>query len=175
MASRCQLSLSHMSHVSSIREITQGSLLSSNLSSKTSHSSSMGPLMSPFAWKRRSQRQPLTRLRLFSKADGNFPEESNSPSSTASTSKERKVDAPQKREEERLQPVRRPRQQPEMPAEQQRGLSKLLEDAAAFVTPREKGDIRDVVLCSLTFAVLVYISQRLVTAYAYALYLTKSF
>lgn len=44
-------------------------------------------------------------------------------------------------------------------------LSRLLDDLTSFVMPREKGDIRDVTLICLSFAVLVYISQRLVCAY----------
>ena len=43
-----------------------------------------------------------------------------------------------------------------------------MESLVTFLAPREKGDIRDVTLVCLSFAVLVYISQRLVCAY-YAL------
>ncbi|BBN11711.1 hypothetical protein MPTK1_5g14160 [Marchantia polymorpha subsp. ruderalis] len=44
-------------------------------------------------------------------------------------------------------------------------ISALVDDLAGFMAPREKGDIRDVVLMSLSFAVLIYISQHLVHAY----------
>lgn len=44
-------------------------------------------------------------------------------------------------------------------------LSVIKEQVATFMGPRENGDIRDVILMSFSFAVLVYISQRLVCAY----------
>ena len=46
-----------------------------------------------------------------------------------------------------------------------RKLSLLIDELASFLTPREHGDIRDITLVCLSFAVLVYISQRLVCAY----------
>jgi len=58
---------------------------------------------------------------------------------------------------------------PQIPLEQllmQRlKLDKALDEVVGFMAPREKGDIRDVILMSLSFAVLVYISQRLVCLY----------
>jgi hypothetical protein len=48
---------------------------------------------------------------------------------------------------------------------QQLKLDKAIDELVSFMAPREKGDIRDVILMSLSFAVLVYISQRLVCAY----------
>jgi hypothetical protein len=48
---------------------------------------------------------------------------------------------------------------------QQLKLDKAIDELVSFMAPREKGDIRDVILMSLSFAVLVYISQRLVYAY----------
>jgi len=44
-------------------------------------------------------------------------------------------------------------------------LDQALDEIVGFMAPREKGDIRDVILMSLSFAVLVYISQRLVCLY----------
>ena len=44
---------------------------------------------------------------------------------------------------------------------------RLLEMLALLVLPREHGDIRDVTLVCLYFALLVYISQRLVCAYCF--------
>ncbi|CAI5497998.1 unnamed protein product [Closterium sp. Naga37s-1] len=45
------------------------------------------------------------------------------------------------------------------------GVAGAVESLLRFITPRQKGDIRDITLVSLSFAVLVYISQRLVCAY----------
>eukprot|EP00271_Cylindrocystis_brebissonii_P017851 TRINITY_DN481_c0_g5_i1.p1 TRINITY_DN481_c0_g5~~TRINITY_DN481_c0_g5_i1.p1 ORF type:complete len:295 (+),score=47.37 TRINITY_DN481_c0_g5_i1:394-1278(+) len=50
-----------------------------------------------------------------------------------------------------------------------------LDAFAAFLTPREKGDFMDVTLMSLTFAVLIYISQRLVCAYCAFQFEPKSY
>uniref|UniRef100_A0A7N0VIZ7 Uncharacterized protein n=1 Tax=Kalanchoe fedtschenkoi TaxID=63787 RepID=A0A7N0VIZ7_KALFE len=44
-------------------------------------------------------------------------------------------------------------------------LEKLGKELGDFVSPKQKGDWKDVVLMSLSFAVLVYISQRIVCAY----------
>lgn len=44
-------------------------------------------------------------------------------------------------------------------------LDQALDEILGFMAPREKGDIRDVILMSFSFAVLVYISQRLVCLY----------
>jgi len=44
-------------------------------------------------------------------------------------------------------------------------LDQALDEIVGFMAPREKGDIRDVILMSFSFAVLVYISQRLVCLY----------
>lgn len=44
-------------------------------------------------------------------------------------------------------------------------LEQASDDMVGFMAPREKGDIRDVILMSFSFAVLVYISQRLVCLY----------
>lgn len=44
-------------------------------------------------------------------------------------------------------------------------LDQAMDEIVGFMAPREKGDIRDVILMSLSFAVLVYISQRLVCLY----------
>ncbi|MCO5610369.1 hypothetical protein L7F22_064605 [Adiantum nelumboides] len=41
----------------------------------------------------------------------------------------------------------------------------FFQNLAGNMAPREKGDIRDVILMSLSFAVYVYISQKLVCAY----------
>ncbi|KAI5084174.1 hypothetical protein GOP47_0000343 [Adiantum capillus-veneris] len=41
----------------------------------------------------------------------------------------------------------------------------FFQDLVGNMAPREKGDIRDVILMSLSFAVYVYISQKLVCAY----------
>lgn len=49
--------------------------------------------------------------------------------------------------------------------ERPRNLAKMIDEVATFLAPREHGDIRDVTLVCLSFAVLVYISQRLVCAY----------
>lgn len=58
---------------------------------------------------------------------------------------------------------------PQVPLEkllmQRLKLDKALDEVVGFMAPREKGDIRDVILMSLSFAVLVYISQRLVCLY----------
>lgn len=48
---------------------------------------------------------------------------------------------------------------------QRLNLNKAMDELVGFMAPREKGDIRDVFLMSLSFAVLVYISQRLVCLY----------
>jgi len=48
---------------------------------------------------------------------------------------------------------------------QRLSLDKAMDEIVGFMAPREKGDIRDVILMSLSFAVFVYISQRLVCAY----------
>ncbi|CAI7766750.1 unnamed protein product [Closterium sp. NIES-54] len=45
------------------------------------------------------------------------------------------------------------------------GVAGAVESLLRFITPRQKGDIRDITLVSLSFAILVYISQRLVCAY----------
>ncbi|CAM6100884.1 unnamed protein product [Calypogeia fissa] len=44
-------------------------------------------------------------------------------------------------------------------------LSTIVKEWTSFTAVREKGDVRDVVLMSLSFAVLIYISQHLVHAY----------
>lgn len=44
-------------------------------------------------------------------------------------------------------------------------LDKAMDEIVGFMAPREKGDIRDVILMSLSFSVFIYISQRLVCAY----------
>ncbi|KAH7296184.1 hypothetical protein KP509_26G012300 [Ceratopteris richardii] len=54
-------------------------------------------------------------------------------------------------------------------------LSMLFKDLAGNLAPREKGDIRDVVLMSLSFAVYVYISQKLVCAYCIWQSMNRSF
>ncbi|GAQ90559.1 hypothetical protein KFL_006560030 [Klebsormidium nitens] len=41
----------------------------------------------------------------------------------------------------------------------------LSDQAWGFMTPQTKGDAKDIFYCSLSFAVLVYMSQRLVCAY----------
>ncbi|KAH7296185.1 hypothetical protein KP509_26G012300 [Ceratopteris richardii] len=51
----------------------------------------------------------------------------------------------------------------------------LFKDLAGNLAPREKGDIRDVVLMSLSFAVYVYISQKLVCAYCIWQSMNRSF
>eukprot|EP00270_Netrium_digitus_P000808 TRINITY_DN1090_c0_g1_i4.p1 TRINITY_DN1090_c0_g1~~TRINITY_DN1090_c0_g1_i4.p1 ORF type:complete len:179 (+),score=3.51 TRINITY_DN1090_c0_g1_i4:62-538(+) len=53
-------------------------------------------------------------------------------------------------------PVRKPRG---------RGIQHYLDTAIEYLSPRQKGDTRDVLLICLSFSVLVYISQRLVCAY----------
>ncbi|GJP35228.1 hypothetical protein CLOM_g19736 [Closterium sp. NIES-68] len=64
----------------------------------------------------------------------------------------------------------RSRRREEQGAEEAKGrvgprVAGAVESLLRFITPRQKGDIRDVTLVSLSFAVLVYISQRLVCAY----------
>lgn len=54
-------------------------------------------------------------------------------------------------------------------------LDKALDEVAGFMAPREKGDIRDVILMSLSFAVLVYISQRLVCLYCVLRHMPSNF
>ncbi|KAL3680223.1 hypothetical protein R1sor_023179 [Riccia sorocarpa] len=44
-------------------------------------------------------------------------------------------------------------------------ISAFMDDMAGFMAPREKGDIRDLVLMSFSFALFIYISQHLVHAY----------
>ncbi|KAK9108971.1 hypothetical protein Sjap_017031 [Stephania japonica] len=44
-------------------------------------------------------------------------------------------------------------------------VAKLGKDLRSNLSPKEKGDWKDVVLMSLSFAVYVYISQKLVCAY----------
>ncbi|GBG85277.1 hypothetical protein CBR_g39845 [Chara braunii] len=46
-----------------------------------------------------------------------------------------------------------------------RDVGRLIDNAVAFVMPREKGDLRDVILVCLSFSVLVYLSQKLVCVY----------
>ena len=52
-------------------------------------------------------------------------------------------------------------------------LDKALDEVVGFMAPRDKGDIRDVILMSLSFAVLVYISQRLVCLYCVVRHMTS--
>ncbi|MCO5605699.1 hypothetical protein L7F22_059883 [Adiantum nelumboides] len=51
----------------------------------------------------------------------------------------------------------------------------FFQNLAGNKAPREKGDIRDVILMSLSFAVYVYISQRLVCAYCMWQAMTRHF
>ncbi|GLJ21713.1 hypothetical protein SUGI_0404650 [Cryptomeria japonica] len=44
-------------------------------------------------------------------------------------------------------------------------LDQSVDDLRKFAAPRKKGDIRDVMLMSISFAVYVYISQKIVCAY----------
>ena len=55
-----------------------------------------------------------------------------------------------------------------------KGVAGMMESAAKFLAPRKHGDIRDVTLVSLSFAVLVYISQRLVCAYCAFMYMAET-
>lgn len=56
----------------------------------------------------------------------------------------------------------RPLQQIKLPKVNMKALS---DQAWGFVTPQSKGDAKDIFYCSLSFAVLVYMSQKLVCAY----------
>uniref|UniRef100_A0A7N0USN1 Uncharacterized protein n=1 Tax=Kalanchoe fedtschenkoi TaxID=63787 RepID=A0A7N0USN1_KALFE len=44
-------------------------------------------------------------------------------------------------------------------------LEKIVKGLRASLSPKQKGDGKDMLLMSLSFAVLVYISQRIVCAY----------
>ena len=66
---------------------------------------------------------------------------------------------------ESVQEVKGPKKPLEKIWMQRLSLDKAMDEIVGFMAPREKGDIRDVILMSLSFAVFVYISQRLVCAY----------
>ena len=55
-----------------------------------------------------------------------------------------------------------------------KGVAGVMDSVVKFLAPRKHGDLRDVTLVSLSFAVLVYISQRLVCAYCAFMYMAET-
>ncbi|KAL2631891.1 hypothetical protein R1flu_016577 [Riccia fluitans] len=103
------------------------------------------------------------RIRAVVAGEGEEVEESDRPKTMSSKTRPKTISS-------RIGSASRPGSQRPAAGSKEKGrssniISALLDDMAGFMAPREKGDIRDVVLMSFSFALFIYISQHLVHAY----------